>query len=151
MSEESKNLGDKAKDAFEDAKEKASELKDDAKEAFEDVKEEAKETYEEIKEDVKELSSDGKTIAIIAHLTLIGWIVAFVMNNNNKTEVGSFYIRQVLGIIIISVLSIIPILGIFVGLFALVLWVVSLIGALSGNTKPVFLLGDKFQEWFKSL
>ena len=54
MSEESKNLGDKAKDAFEDAKEKASELKDDAKEAFEDVKEEAKETAKEFKEGAKE-------------------------------------------------------------------------------------------------
>ena len=169
MSEENKDLGDKAEDAFNNAKEtakdiadkageKASELKDDAKEVFEDTKEkasdfaeDAKEATKEFVDDAKEVLSDNKTIAIIAHLTIIGWIIALVMNNNEKTELGSFYIRQVLGIILIGLLSLIPILGIFVGIFCLVLWVVSLVGALGGTKKPVFLFGEQFQEWFKSL
>jgi len=151
MSEESKNLGDEAKDAAkkatEKAKETASELKEDAKEVFEDVKEEAKEFAAEAKETL----SNSKTIAIVAHLTLIGWIIALIMNNDNKTEFSSFYIRQVLGIMLLGFLSFIPFLGILVGLFCFALWIVSLIGALGGTQKPVFLLGEQFQEWFKSI
>ena len=44
-----------------------------------------------------------KTIAIVAYLTIIGWIIALVMNNNNKSEFASFHIRQSLGIILLGV------------------------------------------------
>ena len=94
---------------------------------------------------------DDKTIAIIAHMTLIGWIIALIMNNNNKTEFGSFYIRQTLGIFLLSFLLVIPILNILIGLFLMALWIMSFIGALGGKTKPVFGLGDQFQDWFKSI
>jgi len=162
MSEENKNLGEEAKDAAkkaaEKAKGKASELKEDAKEVFEDVKEEAKEFVEDAKEATKEFTdeakqvmNDGKSVAIIAHLTLIGWIIALVMNSSNKTEFGSFYIRQVLGIMLLGFLSFIPFLGILVGIFCFALWLISLINTLNGNTKPIFVLGDQFQEWFKSI
>ena len=151
MSEENKDLGDKAS-------EKATELKEDAKEAFEDAKEKAGEFAEDAKEatkefvdDAKEALSDGKTIAIVAHLTIIGFIIALVMNSSNRTEFGSFYIRQTLGIFLLSLVWIIPVIGWIAGLLVFVLWVVSLIGALGGNKKPVFLLGDQFQEWFKSI
>ena len=94
----------------------------------------------------------GKTVAIIAHLTLIGWVIALVMNNGNKSEIGSFYIRQSLGIMLISIVgSFIPFVNILVWIFVFVLWIMSIIGAFSGEKKPVFLLGSYFQEWFKSL
>jgi hypothetical protein len=32
-----------------------------------------------------------------------------------------------------------------------VLWVIGLMGAINGQEKPVPILGEKFQEWFKSL
>ncbi len=157
MSDE-KNLSDDLNDMLGDAKEgakkaadkvseKASELADDAKE----FAGEAKEAASEFAEDAKEVLSDGKNIAIIAHLTIIGWVIALVMNSSNKSELGSFYIRQMLGLIILGFLSWIPLIGIVVGILCLVLWIVSLIGAISGQKKPVFLLGDQFQEWFKSL
>jgi len=37
---------------------------------------------------------DGKTTAIVSHITLIGWIIAFVTNNDKKDPLASFYIRQ---------------------------------------------------------
>ncbi len=169
MSEEDKSLGEEAKDAFENAKdsaenaaekvgEKASELKEDAKEFAEDAKEkagelvdDAKEAAKEFTEDAKKALSNNKTIAIIAHLTIIGWIIAFVMNNDNKTELGSFYIRQALGIMLLGLLSFIPFLGLLIALFGFILWIISFIGALSGDKKTVFLLGEQFQDWFKSL
>ncbi|MEZ4793137.1 MAG: YtxH domain-containing protein [Gelidibacter sp.] len=139
-----KNLGDDLDDMLDDAKE-------GVKKAAHKTEEFAKEFANDTKETFNSVSSDGKNVAIIAHLTLIGWIIALVMNNGNKTEIGSFYIRQMLGIIIIAFLSWIPILGWIAGIFCLILWVMSLISAINGEQKPVFLLGEQFQDWFKSL
>ncbi len=98
-----------------------------------------------------EKGTDEKTVAIIAHITLIGWIIAIVMNSNNKTEFASFYIRQMLGLIIISILGIIPFIGILFSIAALVLWILSLIGAASGEKKELPVVGEYFQDWFKGI
>lgn len=138
MSEENK-----AKDTF-----------DNVKETAKNFSEEAKETAKEFSDEAKEVLSDGKNIAIIAHITIIGWIIAIIMNSNNdkKTEFASFYIRQMLGIIILSfVLGLIPVINLFAWILPLILWIISLVGALSGKKKTIFLLGQQFQDWFKSL
>lgn len=103
--------------------------------------------------------TEGKTIAIIAYITLIGLIVAFVMNNEKKNSFATFHIRQSLGLgltmLILMMINIIPLLGwliSFVGSVVIfVMWIMGLISALNGEKKPVFLLGDKFQEWFKGI
>lgn len=109
------------------------------------------------------VTEDGKTRAIIAHMTLIGWIVALVMNNEKKDDFASYYIRQMLGLLIVSVacwfvgiiLVFIPFLGFLVGpalwIGLLVLWILSLIAAANGEKKPTPILGEQFQEWFKTL
>jgi hypothetical protein len=33
---------------------------------------------------------DGKTKAIVAHITIIGWIIALVINSNDKDEFASY-------------------------------------------------------------
>ncbi len=159
MSDENKNLSDDLNDMIGDAKEgakkaadKASEMAGDAKEKAKEVFEDAKEATSEFVDDAKEVLSDGKNVAIIAHLTLIGWVIAIIMNSGNKTELGSFYIRQMLGLIIISfVTSWIPFLNILAFVVLFVAWIMSLVGAFSGEKKPTFLFGNQFQEWFKSL
>ncbi|NDV17203.1 YtxH domain-containing protein [Muricauda sp. TY007] len=126
--EEKKDFGDKAEEAAKD-------FQEDVKEAF----------------DPKNPES-GKTVAIIAHLTIIGWIIAIIMNSSNKTEIGSFYVRQVLGIGLLGlVLGIIPVINLIAWIFPFILWLISLIGAINGTQKPVFLVGEHFQKWFKSL
>jgi uncharacterized membrane protein len=94
---------------------------------------------------------DGKTKAIVAHITLIGWIIALVLNSQEKDEYASFYIRQMLGLLIISFLGFIPLLGIIFGIASLVLWILSLIGAASGEMKALPVVGQYFQDWFKTL
>ena len=102
---------------------------------------------------------DAKTKAIVAHITLIGWIIALVMNNNEKDELTSFYIRQMLGLMIISLASVIigyiPIVGgilsMVVSIGSIVLWILSLIGAASGEEKPLPIVGEYFQNMFASL
>jgi ElaB/YqjD/DUF883 family membrane-anchored ribosome-binding protein len=155
--EKAKDAGDKAEEAFDNAKEKASDFAEDAKEKASDFADKAEEAAKDFKEDVKETfdpnnPDSGKTVAIIAHITFIGWIVAIVMNSSNKTELGSYYIRQTLGIWLLAiVLSWIPIVGCFAFIICLVLVVMSVINAANEKMVPTPLLGDYFQDWFKSL
>lgn len=94
---------------------------------------------------------DGKTIAIIAHMTIIGWIIALIMNSNTKNVYASFYIRQSLGIMLgIIIFSIIPIIGWIIALGFFILWIISLLGALSGELKHVPFFGNRFQIWFSA-
>ena len=161
MSDDTKELGDvkdSAKRAGDKISRKASELSDEAKELAGEAKEKAsefadtaKKTASEFAGDAKDVLSDGKNIAIIAHITLIGWIIALLMNSSNKTELGSFYIRQSLGLLLLLFFSWIPVVGWVLGIVAFIAWVMSLISALGGKMTPTFLFGKQFQEWFKAL
>lgn len=101
----------------------------------------------------------GKDTAVIAHLTVIGLIIAIIMNSSNKTEFGSYHIRQALGLWLTylawGLLWIIPILGWIVAavlsILMVVMWIVGLINALNGYQKPMPVLGRKYAEWFKSV
>jgi uncharacterized membrane protein/vacuolar-type H+-ATPase subunit H len=170
MSDDNKNLSDDLEDMIGDAKEgakkaanKASELAgeaaDSAKEFASEAKEkasefadDAKEKFNEFADDAKEVLSDGKNVSIIAHVWWIGWIIALVMNNGDKkTELGSFYIRQMLGLLLASFLVWIPVIGWILSIVILVLWIMSLIGSLSGEKKLTPILGEYFQDWFKGI
>ncbi len=105
-------------------------------------------------------ASEDKTIAIIAYLTLIGFIVALILHMNKKTKLGAFHLRQMLGLILTGialglcglVLIFIPIIGwlchwaLLIALF--VLWVLGLIGAVNGRMDPVPIVGTLYQKWF---
>ncbi len=105
---------------------------------------------------------DGKTIAILSYVPLIGWVIALIINHSNKTSVGSFHIKQSLGIflmmigfVLISPLFFIPFLGWLV-FFVLSIgipffWVLGLIAAIKAEEKPVPLVGKSFQSWFGSI
>ncbi|HMR17890.1 MAG TPA: DUF4870 domain-containing protein [Sphingobacterium sp.] len=102
---------------------------------------------------------EGKTIAIISYLTLIGLVIAFVMNNDKKNSFAAFHIRQAIGImltgVVLGFVNIIPVLGWIVFIigwvFIVILWITGLLNALNGKEKPVMVLGEKFNEWFASV
>jgi uncharacterized membrane protein len=95
---------------------------------------------------------DGKTKAIVAHITYIGWIIALVINSSQKDEIASFYIRQLLGIYLFSiVISFVPVINILGWIVALVFWILSLIGAVNGEIKETPVIGKYFQDWFKGI
>ena len=144
-------LGD-AKDGAKKAADKAEEFAGEAKEKAAEFADDAKEKFNEFAGDAKKVLSDGKNVAIIAHITLIGWIIALVMNSSNKTEFASFYIRQMLGLALLGlVISIIPFINLFGWILVVILWVMSLIGSLSGEKKETPIIGAYFQDWFKGL
>jgi uncharacterized membrane protein len=103
------------------------------------------------------LVMDDKTKSIVAHITLIGWIIALVLNQSDKGANTSFYLRQNLGLMIIaiagSVLGLITVslVSTIISIAVVVLWVLSLLGALSGEQKATPVVGDMFQSWFKGI
>jgi uncharacterized membrane protein len=95
---------------------------------------------------------DGKTKAIVAHITIIGWIIALVINSSEKDELASYYIRQLLGLYLLGIIcSIIPVIGWIASIAVFVFWIMSLVGAIQGEMKETPLVGKYFQDWFKSL
>ncbi len=101
---------------------------------------------------------DGKTKAIVAHIFWIGWIISLVVNMKDKDELASFYIRQLLGIYLFSLaatilahLASLPLISTIGGIITLVFWIISLISAIQGEKKEVPVVGNYFQEWFKTM
>lgn len=102
---------------------------------------------------------NGKNIALISYIPLIGWIIAFVLylENNARDSIARFHLRQTLGLLI-SYIGGTMILAFFkIGFLffpfeiaSAVLWIIGLLSALKGHEKPVPLIGTYFQEWFKS-
>ena len=101
---------------------------------------------------------DDKTKSIVAHLTIIGWVIALIMNQTDKGPNTSFYLRQMLGFTLLAivghlVLSIfrIPMITTIWSVLMLILWVLSLIGAFSGEQKPLPIIGEPSQQVFKGI
>lgn len=95
---------------------------------------------------------DGKTKAIVAHITIIGWIIALVLNSSEKDELASYYIRQLLGLYLCGLIcSIVPVIGWILSIVVFVFWILSLIGSIQGEMKETPVVGKYFQQWFKAL
>jgi uncharacterized membrane protein len=100
--------------------------------------------------------AEDKTVAIIAYLTLIGFIAAVIIHSNKKTKLGAFHLRQMLGFmlswLVVIVLIVIPLVGwvlipVFY-IFMLICWIMGLIAAINGQMKPMPVVGKYYQKWF---
>ena len=104
-------------------------------------------------------TNEGKNIAMISYITIIGLIIAFVMNNDKKNEFALFHIKQSIGLVLIGlalgIIGLIPILGWIIyilGIFVLLyMWVIGLMNAINNKSNFVPFLGTKYAEWFKNL
>ena len=97
-------------------------------------------------------NDQGKTIAILSYITIIGWIIALVMNTSEKSKLGSYHIRQTLLLYIFAViLSWIPILGWILGIVLFIFWIIGLVAAINGEKKEMPIVGKLAQQWFKGL
>ncbi len=110
-------------------------------------------------QDETAIINDGKAAALIAYLTVTGLIVAFLMNSDKKNKFAQYHIRQSVGInasaLAIVLVGIIPILGwiiLFFGFFLLIaMFINGIVNAANGRYKSVFLMGKKYEEWFKGV
>lgn len=122
-----------------------------------------------------QFSDEGKTVAIISYLTLIGFIIALIQHGSNKTRLGAYHLRHVLGFILtgvglsiflwvlmlpmfsmnyrnaesyaafIAVVSFLSFIGLLVCIF------ISFINAINGLEKPAPLVGKLFDKWFANI
>lgn len=87
-----------------------------------------------------------KVTDIVAYLTWIGLIIAFVAGDRVNSK---FHLNQALVIllagIVFGIIGIIPILGTIIavigGIICFICWIMGLVGAIQGTEKPVPLLG----------
>ena len=105
---------------------------------------------------------DAKAIAWVSYLTIIGWIVAYVNHNNAvvKSTLATFHLRQSFGLMAVyfgiwivnmMLVFIAPLLGTIIWLLyvvVLIFWIIGLVNAVNGQTKPLPFVGVYFQQWF---
>lgn len=111
-------------------------------------------------------TDNGKTVAIISYLSIIGWVIALVMHNGNKTPLGAYHLRQTIPLYIAGIvvwilqlfIVLLPYIGFaidtlltFVYIALAILWLIGFIAAINGQEKPIPLIGKKSQEWFHGL
>src|SRR5271170_1553732 len=104
-------------------------------------------------------TTEDKTVAILAYITIIGFIAAIVIHSNKKTQLGAYHLRQMLGFVLTGivcwvgaiVLAVIPILGwlaiMIMWISLLVFWLMGLIAAINGQMKPMPVVGKLYQKW----
>lgn len=105
------------------------------------------------------VTQETKRVAVIACLTLIGLIVAVVMNNNKKAAFSTYHIKQSSGLVLtglaLGMLGVIPIVGwivSFIGSLGLLyLWIMGLMNALNNKQISIPWIGLKYEEWFEKL
>ena len=120
------------------------------------------------------MGDNGNSAGILSYFTIIGWLIAyFGMYQNNKTELGSYQLRQTLLFHIVFMVAS-WLLGMLftaiffsqdlaTGLFSIVtlnwivrvafiiLWLIGFIGAVNGDKKPIPFIGEKAQSVFSSI
>lgn len=117
-------------------------------------------------DNVSNTTDDGKAVAIISYLSIIGWIIAFVLYGNNKTALGIYHLRQTIALFLVGLglwilqmlLLFIPFIGWIIGILMIfvyialaIFWIIGIVGAINGQEKPMPIIGKKAQEWFKGL
>ncbi len=101
---------------------------------------------------------EGKPIAIISYILIVGVLIALSMNSEKKNQFASFHIRQGLGLtftFVVLGVSISSFESIYVAapmwIFISVLTVYGIFTAAKGETTPLPLLGNLFQKAFKTI
>lgn len=121
MSDEPKDFGEKAEDAFDKAKEKASEFADEAKESAGEFADEAKKTANEFTEGLKDAGGDNKKI--------LAGILAIILGSLGIHKFILGYQKE--GFILLAVTLVGWVLT-CVGVGIFLVWITGLIGLIEG-------------------
>jgi uncharacterized membrane protein len=111
----------------------------------------------------KPIIQEDKTVAVLAYVTFIGFLIAMSMHGNKKTRLGTYHLRQGLALLIVAVgiwivmtiLAVIPFvvflmlaLTPIVWLGILALMIIGMINASNGQEKPLPLVGAIAEKYF---
>ncbi|TRX72338.1 hypothetical protein [Carboxylicivirga sp. M1479] len=104
------------------------------------------------------MQDQSRLISSISYITIIGWVIALILrqNENPKSELGLFHLRQSFGIMILSFLASITkiiltfislgFIGNIIGICVFILWLIGLVGAIQGRFLKVPFIGVWIQE-----
>lgn len=101
--------------------------------------------------------SPGKSIALIAYAPFVGFFIAFFMNQDKKFPFATWHIKNMFGIFILFIISLVIqssinyTLGDIFWLICFILWIYCWVQAFLGKEKGIPVLSEKFQEWFSFL
>lgn len=109
-------------------------------------------------------TDNGKTAAIVAYITLIGWLISyFALYKDSKTQLAAVHLRQTLllflvalvwGFVQSALLFTIPgmyYISLIVNIGIFVLWIIGLIAAINGQAKPMPIIGEPAQRMFAGI
>lgn len=107
-------------------------------------------------------STSSKTVAVVAYITFIGWLVSYLfLYPKQKGALGAFHLRQSLGLylcgLVLSILNrafasgVMWGVGNIVAVILIVFWFIGLVSAINGQERPLPLVGEHFQRWFRNL
>jgi len=90
---------------------------------------------------------DGKAMAGVAYLTLIGFIVALIVGKDNRFTM--YHVQQALALFIVmfaaGIIAVIPVLGqivmVITWIFGIVCLIMGLINGFGGQAKPLPIIG----------
>ncbi|GAB4148124.1 MAG: hypothetical protein Fur0041_21830 [Bacteroidia bacterium] len=106
---------------------------------------------------------NGKTIAIISYITIIGWIVAYIMHSNNKTKYGAYHLRQSLGLFVFGfacgvLMAVMTFMLFFIAFLmpvfqigVLILLILGIINAAGGKMQPLPIIGEFSNKLFAGI
>lgn len=96
----------------------------------------------------------GKSTALLAYTPFVGFLIAFFINKDENHEFATWHIKNMFGLFILFVVSMVFQLRIHV-LTGDILWVITLIVwiycfamAFQNKKKGIPILSEKFQNWF---
>lgn len=98
-----------------------------------------------------------KTIAVTAHLTFVGLIIAFFMNNDLKSSFATLHIKNMFGLVILWLIGVVFIhyilepVGLIFLVLAIIIWMISIVHAILGKTFSIPFFTENFQKWFRFL
>lgn len=82
---------------------------------------------------------DAKTTGVVAYITWIGWIIAYVAGDR---EGAKFHLNQALVLQIFGFLSFVPYLGTLWSIFIFICSIIGFVAAINGEENEVPLLGS---------
>ncbi len=100
----------------------------------------------------------GNYKAILAYITFIGLIIAYVLNRNEQDKFVTYHIKNMFGLVLLLFISQLMqttdsllFSGEIVWVITFFLWVYSLLMAILNKKVGIPVLTDLFQKWFKFL
>ncbi|TYB76349.1 DUF4870 domain-containing protein [Bizionia myxarmorum] len=106
----------------------------------------------------EETIKEGKTMALVAYFTIVGSIIAIIMNSDRKNPFTSFHAKQGLGLnltymIVGYFISSFDSFAISIGFWIAigVLFMYGIYSAITENCKQVPLLGALYQKLFATI